>query len=318
MADSLPVRPTSPAGRSIGSLPADDRTVRSLLTEASGVLREHGRRQAIDTPWLEAVVLLCIALDLPKERLFARMNDPVALPQQTTFRGLIHRRLEGEPIAYIRGSQEFFGRDFLVDDRVLIPRPDTEILVQAVLTLADSDSTITRVHDCCTGSGCVAITLALERPHLQLSASDNSEQALAVCRENVRRLAPGRVGVFRSDLLQDVAGSFDLIVANPPYLSDDEVNEIMAAGGKEPAAALAAGADGLDLVRRLVAQSVDHLRPSRYLVLEGAFDQRTSVFDVFHQHGLTDCDVIRDLAGRNRVYTGRRTVAANGSNAGGV
>lgn len=301
---------------------ADRNSIRTLLAEATATLRrqtlEHGSQHFSDTPWLDAVVLLGIALELSREQLFARMEDPLSSEQCAAYLALLRRRLNGEPIAYIRGSQEFFSRDFLVDSRVLIPRPDTEILVEAVLALVDRDPDITRVHDCCTGSGCVAITLALERPRLSVSASDNSESALEVCRENVRRLAPGRVTVFRSDLLAQAAGSYDLIVANPPYLTDDEVKEIAAAGGKEPAMALAAGADGLDVIRRLVAHSVEHLRPSRYLVIEGAFDQRASVFDVFHQHGLTDCSVIRDLSGRDRVYVSRRAVAADDSNAGGV
>lgn len=312
MADTRPPHPSSPGQHS----------VRSLLTEATAVLRSHrqepGGQERTDTPWLDAIVLLGIALGISKERLFARMEDAVSPSNQAAFLTLMQRRLGGEPIAYIRGSQEFFGRDFVVDSRVLIPRPDTEILVETALALIDREPGVTRVLDCCTGSGCVAVTLALERPRLSITASDNSEQALEICRENVRRLAPRQVSVVRSDLLADVKGSFDLIVANPPYLTDDEVKEIVTAGGKEPAGALAAGAEGLDVIRRLAAQSVEHLRPSGYLVIEGAFDQRASVFDVFHQHGLTDCRVSRDLAGRDRVYVGRRAVAADDSNAGGV
>ena len=292
----------------------EDRTIRAALRSASATLHSAG----IETPWLDSVVLLCHALQIPKERLFARLDDPLQDVPLHSFTDVVNRRLAGEPVSYIRGIKEFYGREFRVDQRVLAPRPDTETLVETALELIDADPTITRVHDCCTGSGCVAVTLALERPQLQLSASDISQAALEVCSANVRRLAAGRVAVYHSDLLQGVPGSFDLIVANPPYVTDDEVVNMLQSGWLEPQVSLAGGPDGLALIRRLAAESIDHLGMNRYLVLEGAFDQRASVFDVFHHSGLRDVDVRADLGGRDRVYLGRRIAVEDDSDTGGV
>ncbi|TVQ39567.1 MAG: peptide chain release factor N(5)-glutamine methyltransferase [Spirochaetaceae bacterium] len=292
----------------------DVRSIRAALREGSAALRAAG----LETPWLDAVVLLCHAFGIPKERLFARMEDQLPAGTCRTYEDALKRRGAGEPVSYIRGIKEFYGREFLVDHRVLAPRPDTETLIEAALEVIDTDPGITTVHDCCTGSGCVAITLAAERPRLRVSASDISAPALEVCRQNVRRLAAGRVRLYHSDLLQTVAGSFDLIVANPPYITDDEVKRMIDSGWPEPKLALAGGPDGLDLVRRLVTESIDHLSANRYLMLEGAFDQRASVFDVFQKNGLRGVYARRDLAGRDRVYVGRRGLVNDDPDAGGV
>ncbi len=292
----------------------EDQTIRAALRSASAALHSNG----IETPWLDSVVLLCHVLQMPKERLFARLDDPLHASPLNSFTDAVIRRLAGEPVSYIRGIKEFYGREFRVDRRVLAPRPETETLVETALELIDADPTITRVHDCCSGSGCVAVTLALERPQLQLSASDISQAALEVCSANVRHLAAGRVAIYHSDLLQSVPGRFDLIVANPPYVTDDEVDNMLRSGWPEPEESLAGGPDGLTLIRRLAAESIDHLGMNRYLVLEGAFDQRASVFDVFHHSGLHDVDVRADLGGRDRVYLGRRIAIEDDSDAGGV
>ncbi|TVR32094.1 MAG: peptide chain release factor N(5)-glutamine methyltransferase [Spirochaetaceae bacterium] len=292
----------------------EGRTIRAALRSASAALHRNG----IETPWLDSVVLLCHALQISKERLFARLDDPLHASPLHSLTDAVNRRLAGEPVSYIRGIKEFYGREFSVDRRVMVPRPETETLVETALELIDADPTITRVHDCCSGSGCVAVTLALERPQLQLSASDVSQAALEVCSANVRHLAAGSVEVYHSDLLQSVPGRFDLIVANPPYVTDDEVDSMLRSGWPEPEVSLAGGPDGLRLIRRLAAESIDHLGMNRYLVLEGAFDQRASVFNVFHHSGLRDVDSRADLGGRDRVYLGRRIAKEDDSDTGGV
>ncbi len=276
-------------------------TIRTALRTATEALKHAGS----DTAYLDALVLMGHVLDLSKEKLFARTEDPLTACDLSRFQALIARRAEGEPVAYLRGLKEFYGREFLVDPRVLIPRPDTETLVDTALALIDADPAICTVFDCCTGSGCVAITLALERPQISVSAGDVSGDALAVCRQNVARLAPDRVRLYLSDMMDAIPGQYDLIVANPPYVRTAEVDTMRAARWPEPTLALDGGTDGLDVPRNLMKSALEHLAPNRYLVIEGAYDQRAGMFDAFHQTGFIAEDVVPDLAGRDRVYVGR-------------
>jgi release factor glutamine methyltransferase len=289
-------------------------TVRESLLQATGLLKNSND----DTAYLDAVLILCHVLGSSKEQLFARLNDPLTPHAFDRFCSLIDRRAGGEPVAYIRGFKEFFGREFRVDHRVLIPRPDTETLIEAALEIIDADKSIGTVHDCCTGSGCIAITLSLERPRLTVTASDLSSDALAVCQNNVDTLAPGKVTLFNSDMMWQVPGRFDLIVANPPYIAEREMQQMRSIGWPEPELALYGGTDGLEMVRRLVWSSLEHLPAKRYLVIEGAYDQRPGLFDVFHNSGFVECRAFTDLASRDRVYIGRRPDTEDDSHAGGV
>ncbi|TVR04836.1 MAG: peptide chain release factor N(5)-glutamine methyltransferase [Spirochaetaceae bacterium] len=276
-------------------------TIRTALQAATETLRQAGS----DTAYLDALVLMGHVLGLSKEQLFARTEDPLSPADHSRFEALIQLRAQGEPVAYLRGVKEFYGRNFLVDPRVLIPRPDTETLVDTALALIDANPDIRTVFDCCTGSGCVAITLALERPMIAVAAGDVSRDALTVCRQNVARLAPDRVQLYQSNMMNAVPGRFDLIVANPPYVRTAEVDAMRAARWPEPTLALDGGTDGLDVPRHLMKSALEHLAPNRYLVIEGAYDQRAGMFEAFHQTGFIAEDVVSDLAGRDRVYVGK-------------
>jgi release factor glutamine methyltransferase len=261
----------------------------------------------IDTPMLDATILLSEALGTSKERLLASLPDPLDPDRWQRYCGLLDLRCAGQPVSYIRRKKEFFSLEYYVDTRVLVPRPDTEVLVEEALRLLESDPLIQRVHDACTGSGCVAIALKHSFPTVKVSASDISREALQVAAENARRLVPeSRIRLRRSDLLARVPGRYDLITANPPYLTDGEVENMKKIGWPEPALALAGGVDGTDLLRRLILQAPRKLRAGGTLLLEAAPAQMTLLERELIEHGYGEITVVPDLAGRERIIRARR------------
>ncbi len=286
-------------------------TIREALNDAAATLRNA----SVETPYLDAVLLLCHTLAVSKERLFTDLREIMPDAALHSFRVLLDRRIAGVPVSYIRGMKEFYGREFLVDSRVLVPRPDTEVLVETALDLVDSNPNISRIHDVCTGSGCIAITLKAERPDLEVSASDLSPAALDVAVENAERILRSAdirsdhpVEFFPSDLLSGIAGEFDLITANPPYLTSDEYASMRMSGWPEPAVALDGGRDGLDLVRRLAIEAIECLVRNGYLCVETADPQVSSARTIMVNAGFADVVTHTDLAGRGRVTVGRKPV----------
>jgi release factor glutamine methyltransferase len=261
----------------------------------------------VDTPMLDATVLLSEALGTSKERLLASLPDPLEPEGWYRFRGFIDLRCAGLPVSYIRKKKEFFSLEFHVDERVMVPRPDTEILVEEALRTLRQNLRAKRVHDACTGSGCVAIALKHGIPELKVSASDISSEALKVAADNARRLLPKvRIRLYRSDLLAGVTGRYDLITANPPYLTDLEVENLKKVGWPEPGLALQGGGDGTDLLRRLIRQSPRKLSPCGHLLLEAAPQQMAGLARELADHGFKEISVFADLAGRDRVIRARR------------
>lgn len=259
-----------------------------------------------DTPALESAVLLADALGVSKERLFARMAEPVGARGMASFRRAIDLRRRAVPVAYIRGAKEFYGHTFSVDRRVLIPRPDTECLVEAALAVIDADPSVRRVHDVGTGSGCIAIALQSARPALTVSVSDRDAGCLAVCRLNQRRLlGRERMHAWTADLLAGISGPFDLIVANPPYLAAADCARMAGRGWPEPIGALRGGRRGDEVTLRLIAQAGGRLRPGGYLLLETAGQHVAALHTALAGAGFADAVVHRDLAGRPRVMGAR-------------
>ncbi|MBN2048883.1 MAG: peptide chain release factor N(5)-glutamine methyltransferase [Spirochaetales bacterium] len=275
-------------------------TINEALSEGRTAFTEHH----LETPFLDACLLLAHTLGRTKEYILASGPDPVDEKSLVTFRSLVARRLENIPVSYLRGVKEFYGREFLVDPRVLVPRPDTETLVETVLSLLHARPEPRTVHDLCTGSGCIALTLKLENPYLQVSASDISPEAGEVFRENCRRLGVS-VPFILSDLLSSVPGTFDIITANPPYLTDEEYAAMAAAGWPEPRVALAGGLEGLDIFMRLIEKSVASLAPKGYLVCEAAPGQFEALGKAMEKAHFSSVEVTRDLAGRERVIIGQ-------------
>jgi release factor glutamine methyltransferase len=257
-------------------------------------------------PLLEARALLAHRLGVARERLVARPEAIVAAADAEAFVALAHRRALGEPLAYLLGEKEFYGRAFAVTPDVLVPRPETELLVDLALERMRAVER-PRVLDLGTGSGCIAVTLALECPGAQVTAIDTSDAALAVAHRNAERL--GAAVAFRSGDWYDalpVDVTFDLIVSNPPYVAagDPHMHELRF----EPMRALAGGPDGLACLRTIAAGAGQRLAPRGWLLVEHGFDQATAVAALFTRGGL-GAEARADGAGHLRVTLGQvRTV----------
>lgn len=255
-------------------------------------------------PASEARLLLGHVLGQPAAWLLAHDDEALDEAALLGFASLVARRAGGEPVAYLTGYRELFGREFAVSPAVLIPRPETELLVEVALAnIAAGDAP--DILDLGTGSGCIAITLALECPQAQVSAVDMSETALAVARRNAEYLG-GRVRFLHSDWFAALAGErFDLIVANPPYIAASDPHLATGDLRHEPPAALSSGSDGLEAIRHIIAAASAHLSAEGQLWLEHGYDQAEAVRGLLTAAGLVDIQQHRDLAGIVRVSGGR-------------
>ena len=272
------------------------------LERAAAFLATRG----VESARLEAEVLLADALGSDPGRLY--LERVVSEPVRLRFAELLDRRGRREPLQHLRGRQEFFSRDFVVDPCVLIPRPETERLIEIVLGRLRPIQR-PRILDVGTGSGVIAVTLALELPGAQVFATEVSAAALEVAKENARRLGVGERIEFRSgDLVAPFAGErFDLVVSNPPYVPTGEIAGLSPeVRDHEPRVALDGGADGLELYRRLAACVDEVLVERGWLAVEIGFGQGDAVRRMFSQSGSTAVEVERDLAGIERVVVVRR------------
>lgn len=255
----------------------------------------------VDDPRAEADILLAYALDTTRDKLYTDINAAVADDRKNKFTELLQRRGSREPLAYLLKNRNFMGFDFYVDERVLIPRPETELLVQKVVDIAkNKKSSPTKILDLCTGSGILAITIAYYLPGSSIVAVDISEGALAVARINAERLQVS-VDFRQGDLLLPVKGEkFDIIVSNPPYVSEQEYEACSPEVKKEPTLALLAGEDGLDFYRRVSKEIQQHLLPGGTVLMEIGWNQAPEVIELFREKGYT-CTRFSDLAGLDRI-----------------
>ena len=260
---------------------------------------------------VDAQILLLHSLQLPlydRAWLLAHDGDTLTAAQTATWQDALQRRLQGEPVAYITGRKDFFGLTLAVDARVLDPRPDTETLVEWALACLPESAPETRsprILDLGTGSGAVALALQHARPDTKVWAVDASEDALAVARANAARLHLG-VQFMASDWLCAVdvqrTGRFDLIVSNPPYVAENDPH--LAALTHEPLSALTSGADGLEDIRRIIAQAPAYLAPGGWLLLEHGWDQSAAVQSLLQAAGFAQVQSRQDLAGIQRCTGG--------------
>lgn len=271
-------------------------------------MAEDFRARGIDNPRLDAELLLSHVLGATRIQLIVDSKRPLTAPELALVRDLVKRRRAREPIAYILGQREFYGRLFRVDRRVLVPRPDTEALVEVALARSRAVSMCMRALDLCTGSGCVAVTLARERPTATVYATDVSADALEVARDNAQRLGAYNVAFRRGDLYDALDAAdvrFDLITANPPYIPAGEIATLMPdVRDFEPRIALEGGADGLALLRRVVAGAPACLVPGGVLAVEVGAGGAVAVVDLFGTAGLVDVEVARDYGRIDRVVSG--------------
>ncbi len=275
-------------------------TILSVLTWTEKRFRERG----LGSPRLDAQVLLAHVLERDRVHLYTHFDQPLKPDELASYRGLIQRRLGGEPVAYLVGKKEFRSLELSVDARVLVPRPDTETLVDVALALVGDTG---RVVDVGTGSGAIALALKKERPGLTVLAIDRSPDAAAVARANAERLALD-VAVVEGDLLEPARAQapLALIVSNPPYIPSAEVPGLPAEVQKEPLAALDGGADGLVAIRRLVADAPSLLQPEGALALEVGAGQAPAVAALLAADGrYQEPSITKDLAGIERVVAAR-------------
>jgi len=282
-------------------------TVAKVLDEATDFLSTRRPR----TPRLDAELLLAYVLGQTRTQLFTRAFEALPPAHVEQFQQLLQQRGQGAPVAYLIGWKEFYGRRFVVTPDVLIPRPETELVVEeAIRCVERSGLARPRIFDCCTGSGCLAVTLALEVAEAQVRASDVCPKALEVAAENLRlHSLERRIKLFEGDLLRALppnAQRYDFIVSNPPYVATD-------AGPRpeegvvhyEPNLALFGGRDGTDLLKRLVQESVHRLNPGGWLILEMAPFQIEGMEAFLQEQGYQHTQMLPDLSGLPRVLSGR-------------
>ncbi|QSI76259.1 peptide chain release factor N(5)-glutamine methyltransferase [Niveibacterium microcysteis] len=271
------------------------------VTLGDALALAHGR-----VPASEARLLLREASGERAATIVGFPERPLSDVAAQCFVDWIARREAGEPVAYLLGEREFYGRVFRVSPAVLIPRPDTELLVeQALLHLPDGAP---RVLDLGTGSGAIAITIALEAPHAQVSAVDVSAAALSVARENAERLG-AQVRWFEGPWCTPVQGEvFDLIASNPPYVAAEDPHLAQGDVRFEPPGALASGPDGLSDIRIITTEAWACLKPGAWLLFEHGYDQGDAVRALMLAAGYTDCVTLKDLGDNDRVTLGRRPV----------
>ncbi|MCH8009032.1 MAG: peptide chain release factor N(5)-glutamine methyltransferase [Chloroflexi bacterium] len=278
-------------------------TLAEALHEAATRLLKAG----IDDPRLEAEVLLRHALGVDREELFARLQEPLALELQALYEALVDRRLEHEPTAYIIGHKEFFGLDFACSPAALIPRPETELLVETAIEQLHARGSVLAV-DVGTGSGAIAVSLATHLPQARVIATDISDKALALGRRNaLAHCVASQIEFVRGSLLEHLSGRFDLIAANLPYIPSQTYNSLPPGIREhEPEAALRAGRRGTALIEAMLAQAVDHLAPGGVLLAEHAWNQGRRLREAATGHFPTaDIETRRDLAGLERLLVVR-------------
>lgn len=268
--------------------------------ETIGSLRVRYREEAMKRKMnpRDIDLLLADLLGKPITYLISHGEEPVVGEIETRLASFVERRFGGEPLQYIRGRAEFYGREFLVDRRVLIPRPETELLAELTIDRAPPRG---RVLDVGTGSGCVAVTLSLERRDVVVDASDRSLDALLVARANARRLH-GNVRLAQADALSAIRGCYALIVSNPPYIPETEMDGLQVeVRDHEPRSALTPGGDGLSLIRTLLLQARERLSPGGVLMMEIGFGQRDAVETMANELRWGSVEFFDDLAGIPRV-----------------
>lgn len=282
---------------------ADIWTIRRVLDWTRG----HFEKQEVDSARLTADLLLAYTLKCERVKLYMDLDRPLSKDELAAYKALIQRRMAGEPTHYLLGHREFYGRRFVVDPRVLIPRPETELLVEAVLRELPKDRPV-QVLDLCTGSGCIAVTIACERPQARVWATDLLADALAVAQHNAAALrVADRVTCLQGDLFAPVSAdlTFDVIVSNPPYVKTGDLAGLQREVRREPKAALDGGADGLALLTRIAESALPRLVPGGLLAFEHGEDQGEAMKTLLARVGCHDVKIEKDLARLDRLAFGR-------------
>ena len=283
-----------------------DRTLAACVREATTRLQAAGHVEVAESRH-EVERLLGFVLGRDRAWLFAHANDVIDQAMVERFESLLQRRIDGEPVAHLTGSRGFWTLDLLVTADTLIPRPETETLVEQVLARLPADQAC-ELADLGTGSGAIALALASERPAWRLHVIDASDAALDVARRNRDALQLDNVELYHGDWLAPLAGRrFDAIVSNPPYIEADDPHLLQGDLRFEPLMALASGEDGLDAIRQIIVDAPACLKPGGWLLLEHGWKQGDAVRSLLAAAGFFDVATEPDLEGRDRVTLGRWT-----------
>ncbi len=283
-------------------------TIRQAIRDAEGRLKRKG----LLSPGLDAEILLAFCLGMDRTGLIRAWDRPVTPGEMQSFNDLLERRLHGEPVAYLVGHKEFWSLDFKVGPAVLVPRPETEILVQAVLeTAGHSGTAAPRILEIGTGSGAISIAVASEWPGADITATDLSAAALEVARENAKKLLgrKGRIAFVQGDLYEGAEGVFDIVCSNPPYISEAEYATLAdQVTLYEPREALVAGPEGTEFHHSIAEGARERLKPGGWLLMEMGAEQRAALAGILQETKIFDIIRFRtDYAGLDRVVLARKT-----------
>lgn len=278
-------------------------TIKQILTEARTTLASPDAR-------LEAELLLEAICAISRSRQFSHPDEQLREDQVEQYKSALERRLSGEPLAHITGRRGFWDVDLRVTPDVLIPRSDTEILVEQALQRIPYNARW-QIADLGTGSGAIAIVIARERPQCELTATDNSAAALALARENATALGVNNISFVAGSWGQPLKlRQFDVILSNPPYIRTDDPHMLRGDLPAEPIQALVSGSDGLDAIRRIIEDSATCLKPNGWLLLEHGYDQAAEVSDLLQHADFNEIFTQKDYGGNSRVTGGRRQIEA--------
>lgn len=262
-----------------------------------------------DSPRLDAEVLLAHSLNKNRTWLITWSDNKLTEPEIQNFETLLMRREEGEPVAHITGSREFWSLDLQVSKDTLIPRPETELMIEKILEQYTQTSDI-KVLDLGTGSGAIALALASERPGWEITATDKSAAALEIAKQNAQQLNLNNINFIHGNWFEPFENPssedqfFDIIASNPPYIPDQDPHLLQGDVRFEPMSALASGEDGLNDIRLICQQAPKHLKPEAMLIIEHGFDQMMELHDIFMHSGYKNIRQYNDLAGNPRLSTG--------------
>lgn len=271
------------------------------LSEATQRLTDShaARREQSDTARLDAEVLLCHVLDKPYSYLFTWPERELTPKQAGQFESMLVQRIQGTPVAYITGEKEFWSLKLNVSPSVLIPRPDTERLVELALSIPVAEQAT--VADLGTGSGAIALAMAIERPHWVVIGVDRLPEPVAIAKENAALNRISNVSFVKGDWCSPLPGLLDMIVSNPPYIREDDKHLIQGDVQFEPRSALTAGKDGLDDIRTISQQAFEKLKPSGWLLFEHGYDQGSDIRIILEANGFTAISTQQDLSDQDRV-----------------
>ncbi|MCX7121413.1 MAG: peptide chain release factor N(5)-glutamine methyltransferase [Gammaproteobacteria bacterium] len=273
---------------------------RNLITQQ--LLSNSAETRAVACVRFDAELLLMHALKKTRTQLLISLNDELPPANEATVNNLITRRMSGEPIAYILGHQPFWTMDLIVTPDTLIPRPETECLIDYILKYGDAGGSL-RVADLGTGTGAIAIALALENPNWKIDVTDFSEKALSIAKQNSKKYAVKNIDFHLGDWCSALPNKkYDIIISNPPYIAENDAH--LSALKFEPQSALTSGKTGLDAIIKITSQAKNYLNHSGLLIIEHGFDQGLAVAEIFKKNNYINIENHRDLSGNSRFATG--------------